>query len=81
MTGHRIEQGYQRVYHLDLLLDIEAAAVEAGIGQSTIRRWIRQGLLVSNHGTVLSSDVRRVKAEKQTARLANLKQHRVSSAA
>ena len=62
---------------MNLILDIEAAAIEAGVGVSTIRRWVARGRLPLHAGRVWSDDVRAVKAEMHAARLATLKQHRV----
>lgn len=61
---------------LDLVLDPEAAAVATGVGASTIRRWVKQGLLrpVRRKPVAVStSAIFAVRTETTRRRLANLR--------
>ena len=60
---------------MDLLLDVEAAAVEAGVGASTIRRWIAEGSLhpeTRRPTRVWASEVGAVRDAKHAAQRAPL---------
>lgn len=61
---------------LNLVLDPEAAAAATGVGASTIRRWVKQGLLRPIRRkpvTVSTAEVYAVRAEATRRRLANLR--------
>jgi hypothetical protein len=62
-------------YGYNLALDIPTAAVEAGVGQSTIRRWLAAGHLAPitrRPVTVWSHDVNQLRDELRSKRLAAL---------